>query len=188
MDAATKDRLLKLVRWTLERWSRDEDWRHGGPALPADEDRPVDGLFVTLTRADGSLRGCIGTLAPQPSLDRALRETAVSAAGGDPRFLPVGADELGDLRIAVSILSPMEPLADPTRVELGRDGLVLEQGGRRGLFLPEVPVEAGWDRERYLEELCRKAFLPPGAWRDPASRLYRFTTLQFSESGGPAEA
>jgi len=187
MDTALQDRLLKLARWTLETWSRDGDWRRGGPALAKDEDRPVDGLFVTLTRADGSLRGCIGTLAPQPSLDRTLRETAVSAAGADPRFPPVDGGEVAGLRIAVSILSPMEPLADPDIVKIGRDGLVIEQGGRRGLFLPEVPVEAGWDRERYLEELCRKAFLPPGAWRDPASRLYRFTTLQFSESGGAAE-
>jgi AmmeMemoRadiSam system protein A len=188
MDAAIPDRLLKLARWTLETWSRDEDWRRGGPTLTADEDRPVDGLFVTLTRADGSLRGCIGTLAAQPSLDRALRETAVSAAGADPRFPPVKGEELAGLRIAVSILSPMEPLAEPESVEIGRDGLVIERGGRRGLFLPEVPVEAGWDRERYLEELCHKAFLPPGAWRDPASRLYRFTTRQFSEAAGPAEA
>ncbi len=180
MDAMRGSDLLALVRWTLERWCAGEPWAEGGPGLPDEKDGPVDGLFVTLKQGP-ALRGCIGTVSRQDSLDASLREMAVQAAGSDPRFPPVEAEELPGLTLSLSILSPPEPVSDPESIEIGRDGLILEQGNRRGLLLPEVPVEVGWDRERFLEELCRKAFLPPGAWRDPASTLQRFTSEQFSE-------
>lgn len=182
MDAKRGSELLALVRWTLERWCAEEEWRAGGPGLTTAQDGPVDGLFVTLKQGQ-ALRGCIGTVQRQESLDATLREMAVQAAGSDPRFPPLEAEELPGVTISLSILSPPSPVTDPESVVIGRDGLILEQGTRRGLLLPEVPVEAGWNRERYLEELCRKSFLPPGAWRDPASTLSRFTSEQFSEGG-----
>ncbi len=173
--------LLGLARWTLERWTAGETWWEGGPAPAPGDDRPVDGLFVTLRTQDGELRGCIGTVEPQESLFRSVRDFAVKTAGSDPRFPSVSADELPGLEISLSLLTPPQPLTSGEEVVVGRDGLIIELGDRRGLLLPEVPVEWGWDRERYLEELCRKASLPPGSWRDPSSRLFRFESVQISE-------
>jgi len=180
MDALLATQLLGLARWTLERWCADQEWRRGGPGLPTAADRPVDGLFVTLRKGE-ALRGCIGTLARHPSLDAVLRETAVSAAGSDPRFPPVRGEELPGLRIGVSLLTPPKRLTDPTALRIGEHGLIIERGSRRGLLLPEVPVELGWDVPRFLAEVCQKAFLPPDAWRDPACRLYRFRSERCAE-------
>jgi uncharacterized protein len=180
MDTGRRQRLLELARWTLERWCQGQPWREGGPGLDAGEDQAVDGLFVTL-RSEGELRGCIGTLSREPSLESTLRRVAVEAAGSDPRFPPVQADELAHLHIGLSLLSPALALEDPQELEIGRDGLIIQQGGRRGLLLPEVAEELGWDRDRFLAEVCRKAFLPETAWRDPASRLYRFTSERWGE-------
>lgn len=180
MEAALATQLLGLARWTLERWCADQEWRRGGPALPAECDRAVDGLFVTLRKGE-TLRGCIGTLAQHPSLDAVLREMAVQAAGSDPRFPPVRAAELSALRIGVSLLTPPEPLSDPATLQIGEHGLIIERGSRRGLLLPEVPIELGWDVPRFLAEVCQKAFLPPDAWRDPASRLYSFRSERCAE-------
>ena len=107
---------------------------------------------------------------------------AVQAAGSDPRFPPVQAGELPSLHIGVSLLTAPEPLADVADLHLGEDGLIIERGRQRGLLLPEVPIELGWDRERFLAEVCGKAFLPPTAWQDPASRLYRFQSERCSEA------
>jgi AmmeMemoRadiSam system protein A len=180
VDPTLGRRLLALARWTLERWSAGQAWRTGGPALAEDEDRPIDGLFVTLRR-DEELRGCIGTIARQPSLDATLREMAVKAASSDPRFQPVSATELPVLHLAVSVLTPPTAVDDPAEIEIGRDGLIVERGTRKGLLLPEVPVELGWDRERFLAEVCLKAFLPETAWQEPGTRLYRFGSEQASE-------
>jgi AmmeMemoRadiSam system protein A len=180
MSDAVMSKLLKLARWTLERWLDGESWQKGGPALTAGEDGPVDGLFVTL-REGRKLRGCIGTVERQDSLDAALRRLTVSAAAEDPRFPPVSRDELPRLSISLSLLTPPERLGDPEQIVVGRDGLIIEHQGRRGLLLPEVPTEYGWDRIRFLEELCRKAFLPPAAWQDPRTRLFRFESRRVSE-------
>ena len=181
MDREFMRKLLALSRWTLERWVQDEPWREGGPGLASGQDLPVDGLFVTLRSGDGELRGCIGTVERQESLDATVRKMAVSSAGKDPRFPAVEAAELPGIRICLSLLTPPEALDNPEEIVIGRDGLILERGTHRGLLLPEVPKDYAWDRERYLEELCRKAFLPAGSWRDPASRLYRFESVTISE-------
>lgn len=180
MDPTLARQLLGLARWTLERWSAGLPWREGGPALPGTVDTPVDGLFVTL-RAGGALRGCIGTVARQPSLDATLRDMAVKAAASDPRFPPVTADELAGLHISVSILTPPTPVDDPGEILVGRDGLIVERGSRKGLLLPEVATDYGWDRDRFLDEVCQKAFLPPGAWREADARLYRFQSEHAGE-------
>lgn len=180
MEAARGKPMLALARWSIGRWCAGEPWSEGGPELPATIQRRVDGLFVTLRR-DADLRGCIGTVEPQPSLDAALRRFAVQAAGSDPRFPPVTRDELPMLTISLSLLTPAEPIEDPAGIVIGRDGLIVERGGRRGLLLPEVPVEYGWDAERFLSELCRKAFLPPDSWREAETRPYRFGSESFSE-------
>ena len=135
--------------------------------LPADVLTGLDrvsaatGAFVTLKR-DGQLRGCIGTLECRLSLAGEIARLAVCAAREDPRFDPVQPQELDELDIEVSVLGPLQ-LIDPrdaSAFEIGRHGLVVEQGPRRGLLLPQVAVEWGWDREQFLSQTCRKAGLP----------------------------
>jgi AmmeMemoRadiSam system protein A len=135
---------------------------------------------VTLKKA-GELRGCIGTLAPHGNLAPAVSEYALRAALEDPRFAPLAAEELPDCRIEISVLSPPEPISGPDEIEIGRDGLILEKDGRRGLLLPQVATEWGFDAERFLAEVARKAGLPGEAWKDPAARLWAFRAEAFSE-------
>lgn len=137
------------------------------------------GAFVTLTLG-GQLRGCIGYPEPVFPLHETIARGAVSAALQDPRFPPVTPQELLGLHIEISVLSPLVPIT-PEQVEVGVHGLVIEQGRARGLLLPQVPVEWGWNREEYLWHLCRKANLPIDAWRNGAT-LYAFTAHVFSES------
>ncbi len=142
----------------------------------------ASGAFVTLKR-HGRLRGCIGTLECQRPLAEEVARVAVSAAMEDPRFDPLTAAELADLEIEVSILGPLEPIDpfDAHAVVLGRHGLVVEQGRRRGLLLPQVATEWGWDRETFLAQTCVKAGLPPDAWRNGAT-VYRFDGEAFGET------
>jgi hypothetical protein len=138
------------------------------------------GLFVTLHRG-GELRGCIGTLAPTGDLTRVIAEYALRAALEDPRFPPLRPEELAECSMEISVLSAPEPLEKPEDLEVGRDGLILELRGRRGLLLPQVATEWGFDRERFLAEVSRKAGLPPDAWLDPQARVWVFRAEVFSE-------
>ncbi len=136
------------------------------------------GAFVTLTR-HGSLRGCIGYPEPTLPLYQAIIRGGASAALQDPRFPPVIPTELDELHIEISVLSPLQE-ARPEDVVVGTHGLVIEKGFSRGLLLPQVPVEWGWEREEFLAHTCRKAGLPTDAWRTGAT-LYTFTAHVFSE-------
>ena len=136
------------------------------------------GAFVTL-RVGGALRGCIGQVETVAPLVRTVAECAAAAALQDPRFPPVSSAELGSLNIEVSVLSPLVDI-DPGEIEMGRHGLLISSGLRRGLLLPQVPLEWGWDRWRFLEETCLKAGLPKDAWQHGA-RVQGFTTQIFSE-------
>jgi len=149
----------------------------GGQVVTAERgDFPeASGAFVTIKR-HGRLRGCIGTLECRRPLPEEIARVAVSAAREDPRFAPLSASELEDLDVEVSILGPLEPIdpLDPGAFEIGRHGLVVEQGWRRGLLLPQVATEWGWDREIFLAQTCVKAGLSPDAWRKGAN-VYRFS-------------
>ena len=156
----------------------------GGQALesPVVADLPeATGAFVTLKK-HGELRGCIGTLECRRSLSEEVARVAVSAAREDPRFEPVRASELNDLDVEVSVLGPLEPIdpMDPNAIEIGRHGLVVEQGWRRGLLLPQVATELGWDRETFLSHTCAKAGLPADCWTRGA-KVYRFAADVFGE-------
>lgn len=138
--------------------------------------REKRGAFVTLRRKqDGELRGCVGFSEARFPLAEAVERAAQLAAFGDGRFDPVRADELDGLVLDVSVLSPLSPIA-PEAVEVGRHGLMIRCAGRAGLLLPLVPVQFGWDREEYLEHLCRKAGLPKDSWKRPDAELLAFTT------------
>ena len=142
------------------------------------------GAFVTLKRRDGALRGCIGTILPSGPLDDTVARMAVSAATEDPRFPSVSPSELQALSIEISALTVPEPVRAVEAIEVGRHGLIVSRGGRRGLLLPQVPVEWGWDKQTFLEQTCLKAGLPRGAWREPGTRMEWFEAEVWGE-GAP---
>ena len=136
------------------------------------------GAFVTLTK-HGELRGCIGYTEPLFPLYETIIRGGTAAALQDPRFSPVAPHELDDLRMEISVLSPLRR-ATPDEVIVGTHGLVVEQGRARGLLLPQVPLEWGWQRDEFLAHTCRKAGLALDAWQRTAT-LYTFTAEVFSE-------
>ncbi len=154
----------------------------GGPgpapgAVAAPELRAPADAFVTLRRR-GELRGCIGTLGAGWPVGRAVVHAARLAATEDPRFEPVGPDELADLDVEVSVLGPPRPLADVADFVPGIDGIVVEARGRRALLLPQVATEMGWGATEMLTAVCEKAGLRSDAWRDAATRLSVFEVFR----------
>ena len=142
------------------------------------------GAFVTLEeKRDGELRGCIGRIAGDRPLGEVVRTVAVSAATQDPRFPPLDPEELPDLRIEISVLSepsPLEP-TDPSRLVIGRDGLLVRRGSALGVLLPQVAAEHGLGPEAFLAAACRKAGLRPMAWREPDTHVFTFHADVFGE-------
>ena len=136
------------------------------------------GAFTTLYH-HGELRGCVGFVEAVACLYQTVIETARAAAFEDTRFWPVTREELAELQVSVSILTKPKAIL-PEQVEVGRHGLIVGMGGRRGLLLPQVPVEHNWDRITFLEQTCRKAGLPLDAWRKGAS-IEAFTAEVFGE-------
>lgn len=152
------------------------------------------GVFVSFHK-HGELRGCIGHPEGDRPLAAVLGHCAVAAATEDPRFPSVTAQELDACDIEVSVLGPIEAVAHPSEIEVGRHGLIVEQRWHRGLLLPQVATEYGWDRETFLAHTCIKAGLPRDAWRHGA-KIFRFEADVFGEadlpgtgdSAGPAPA
>ena len=152
-----------------------------GPPLPLGLSDPR-GVFTTLYLPGDlgrQLRGCVGYAVPIAPLYRAVAETARAAAFEDSRFLPVTKEEALKLEVSLSVLSRLFPI-HPEEVEVGRHGLVISLGARRGLLLPQVTVEHGWDRETFLEQTCRKAGLPLDGWRKTAT-VEAFTAEVFAD-------
>ena len=161
------------------------------PSLPLGLSDPR-GVFTTLYMPGNlhgglprQLRGCVGYAVPIAPLYRAVAETARAAAFEDSRFLPVTKEEALRLEVSLSILSRLFPI-HPEAVEVGRHGLVISHGPRRGLLLPQVPVENGWDRETFLDQTCRKAGLPQDAWRKNAT-IEAFTAEIFADAEANAK-
>jgi AmmeMemoRadiSam system protein A len=150
------------------------------PALPAIPEhlKQKRGAFTTLY-LEGDVRGCVGYVFPVAPLFQTVIETARAAAFQDMRFLPVTREEAAQLQISISVLSPLFPIK-AEELELGKHGLLITQGNRRGLLLPQVPAEHGWDRKTFLEQTCRKAGLAPDAWEHGAT-LEAFTAEIFGE-------
>jgi AmmeMemoRadiSam system protein A len=177
-EEARRD-LLALARGSLETKFRGDP----PPRLASDRAEAFGeprGLFVTLNR-HGKLRGCIGTLSPEGDLTRVVAEFARRAAFEDPRFPPLSAGELSECHIEISVLTAPRPLETPDEIVIGRDGLIVEGRGSRGLLLPQVATEWGFAPTRFLQETCRKAGLPPEAWRDPGVRVWKFQAEVFGE-------
>ncbi len=142
------------------------------------------GVFVSLHMGK-RLRGCIGVVEPEEPLGDSVVRSAASAALQDPRFPAVRPDELSDLRIEISLLSPPLPIR-PEEIEIGRHGLLISRGRQHGLLLPQVAVEHHLSAEQFLAETCRKAQLPPDAWREADSNVLGFTCEIFAD--GPPRA
>jgi AmmeMemoRadiSam system protein A len=171
-----RQRLLQLARAAIV--SHVTGVRRPSAPSPA-LDRPSNGAFVTI-HMNGSLRGCIGNLGIGLPLAGVVQDCAVAACSADPRFEPVAPAELPGLEIEISLLGPLETVASPDEIEVGRHGLVIEQGWRRGLLLPQVATEWGWDRETFLAQTCHKAGLERDAWKHGATVL-RFEAEVFAE-------
>ncbi len=181
LNSEEKSWLLRLARETLEAVLSGHPLPR--PEVPAGPLEAIRGAFVTLKK-DGALRGCIGHVVGHEPLWRSVQDNAVAAALRDPRFPPVTARELPALLIEISALTPLIPVRDVSEIVVGRDGLIMERGPFRGLLLPQVPVEWGWDLPEFLDHTCRKAGLPPGCWHDPETRIQRFEAEVFSEDDG----
>lgn len=174
--------LLSLARSTIETRLSDAAQPDDPPAEgPLTE---VRGAFVTLTTGE-SLRGCIGHVVAVDPLWISVRCNALNAAFHDPRFSPVGREELPSLALEISALTPLWRVVEPIEIEIGRDGLVIGLGPHRGLLLPQVAERYGWTAEEFLDQTCRKAGLQPGDWRDPAATISAFSAEVFSEEAYP---
>jgi AmmeMemoRadiSam system protein A len=155
---------------------------NGSPAprvkASGDLGRPA-AAFVTIHEG-GELRGCIGHLQPDQPLAMVVAQCAVAACSSDPRFPPVTPPELAEVEIELSILGALEPLSTIDEIDIGRHGLLVEDGSRRGLLLPQVATEWQWDRKTFVEQTCHKAGLPRDAWQHGA-KISRFEAEVFGE-------
>jgi len=136
--------------------------------------------FVTISRK-GRLRGCIGQVEARGPLWNCVVEMAGAAATQDTRFPPVNEDEVDDIDLEISVLTPMEKVVSLDEIEVGRHGLMMSRGWHRGLLLPQVATEWDWSRDEFLSHTAQKAGLPPDAWRDPETEILRFEALVFGE-------
>jgi AmmeMemoRadiSam system protein A len=171
-------------RRTLLRIAREAVAAHigGAPAPSCPDDGAAalsGGAFVTVHHG-GELRGCIGHIEADEPLGTIIARCAVAACSADPRFPAVTARELPDLDLELSLIGRLEPVSRPDEIEVGRHGLVIEMGRCRGLLLPQVASEWGWDRETFLARTCEKAGLPKGAWKQGA-KVWRFEAEVFHE-------
>src|SRR6266446_6715784 len=181
LTAADRAALLALARCAIEAALAG----FAPPPLPRVPGASLRrGAFVTLEEGEAHvLRGCVGHVAGDRPLGDVIRQVAVSAARSDPRFPPVQLAELSALRIEISVLD--EPVlvetANLARLVIGRDGLLVRRGRAQAVLLPQVAVEQGLGPEAFLNAVCHKAGLPPGSWREPATRVFTFTADVFVE-------
>jgi AmmeMemoRadiSam system protein A len=184
LDDRARRYLLELARQAIVA-------RLAGRPLPATDDAQESlsaprAAFVSL-HAEGDLRGCIGIITAVESLASTVARCAASAATEDPRFTPLESAELAAVSIEISVLGPRVPVKDPSGIVVGRHGLMVTLGSRRGLLLPQVAAEHGWDPETFLRETCRKAGLGGTAWKKGAV-VETFEAEVFSEAAPPTGA
>ena len=179
LNKAQKKRLLEIARKTIETYLKT------GKKMELTETDPIlnkeMGAFVTL-HEHGELRGCIGNIVGRGPLYLTVRDMAIEAATSDPRFPPVEPGELKDIEIEISVLSPLEKIDDPEKIQMGVHGVLVRKGFYSGIFLPQVATETGWSKEEFMSNLCtHKAGLAPDAWKDKSTEIYIFSAEVFSE-------
>ena len=179
-DRHEQDFLLDVARKTIIAQAGDGS----RPAFASDNPRfnCKCGAFVTLKKKSGALRGCIGYVEPHKPLLQCVGDMAVACCSRDPRFSPVTTDELADLDMEISVLTPLEEIRQAKEVRVGLHGLLIRKGSASGLLLPQVASEQGWERDRFVEETCRKAGLGAGAWKEPEAKLFIFSAQVFGAS------
>lgn len=174
-----KDELLALARRTIESKVHHTPYLQPNPDDFSDALRTRCGAFVTL-HENGKLRGCIGHLMGDYPLYKMVEEMSISAAFHDPRFYPVAPEELANLQLEISVLSPMHKITDITEIQLGKHGILIQQGHHSGVFLPQVATETGWSLEEFLGHCSQdKAGLPWDGYK--MADLYIFTAEIFAE-------
>jgi len=181
LSSAEQQTLLKLARDTLQTLLQQKG--KAGPDLARYELTPrlreKAGVFVTLKK-HGQLRGCIGYIEGIKPIYQTVIDNAKNAAFNDPRFPKVRADELKDIMIEISVMTPLRRIQSVDEIVVGKHGLTIEKGYHHGLLLPQVPGEWGWDRDTFLVHICRKAGLPDDAWKEGAT-LKVFSAQVFGE-------
>ena len=175
--------ILRLSRFTLEKWVREKKYpsekdMKNYELTPALEHKT--GVFVSLHKM-GELRGCIGDVENTNTILRGVIENTVNAASKDPRFPPITDTELDNVDIEISVMTPLTPVDDIEKIEVGKDGLVVERGFHRGLLLPQVAVEWSWDKYEFLENTCQKAGLPTNAYEKKDTKILSFRAQVFGE-------
>lgn len=138
------------------------------------------GAFVSLHKRE-ELRGCIGHCAPKSPLFETVAEMTEAAASRDPRVEPVSKKELAEIRIDITVLSPLELVDDPLALTVGQHGLYVTSGKKRGVLLPQVAAQYGWDMKTFLEQTCLKAGLRKNAWKEVDTQVSSFTALIIEE-------
>jgi len=183
LSKETRSFLLKLARSTIQRYLAGQRYRdpsgYVDPSELPEETKYRAGAFVTLKKGN-MLRGCIGSIYPSQPLWEAVVSNAINAAVNDPRFPPMRPEELKEVWIEISVLTPPREIQGPEAFQVGRHGIILEKNGRRAVFLPQVAPEQGWGREETLDHLSLKAGLPRDAWREGA-RFWVFEAQVFGE-------
>jgi len=170
-----QETLLQIARNSVRAHLLEQE-----PELPSISSRDllqVRGVFVSI-HLGNNLRGCVGTIDPPSPLYKSVSGCAVAAASRDSRFKPLQLSEMAEAEFEISVLSPIEDVSDLQSIEIGTHGLIISRGNARGLLLPQVAVQHQWDREQFLGETCRKAGLPPTAWKQGAT-IQRFTAEVF---------
>ncbi|MEW6526816.1 MAG: AmmeMemoRadiSam system protein A [Spirochaetota bacterium] len=177
-----KKKLLVLARRTIEEYLQKRTL----PKVDYNNDfsdevfKQKCGAFVTLHK-HGALRGCIGYVKGIKTIPEAVVDMAKASAFEDPRFEPLRKDELDDIDIEISVLTPVEPVKDIGEIVICRDGLIISNGFRAGLLLPQVATEYGWDVKTFLEHTCYKAGLPADAWKWENTKIEKFSAIVFGE-------
>jgi MEMO1 family protein len=177
LSDSEKKKLLEIARQSIESFLKDGTI----PVFDVTKSLARRGAaFVTLNE-DDRLRGCIGQVVATEPLYKTISECAIKAATSDPRFKPVTAGEVPRLKLEISVLTPLEKVTSLDSIQVGKDGLMISLGGKRGLLLPQVATENSWSRIQFLEQTCAKAGLPHDAYRDPYVDIYKFQALVFGE-------
>lgn len=181
--------LVELARKAAEEYVKNRK-RISVPKNVADKLMQLCGVFVTINsvkNGEEELRGCIGYPYPTTPLAKAIIESAISSATQDPRFHPLSPSELDSVVFEVSVLTPpqiveaQKPNDYPTKIKVGKDGLIVERGIYKGLLLPQVPIEWQWDEQEFLCQCCVKAGLSPDYWLMDGTRIYKFQAIVFEE-------
>lgn len=178
LNPTEKAVLLEIARKAIENGVRT-----GRIYIEPREEKSLNnrsGCFVTI-KQDGKLRGCIGNFQSELPLFKEVAEMAVASATKDPRFYPMKEEDLGNFALEISVLSPLRKIDDIAEIEVGKHGIYLEKGYYRGVLLPQVAVEYGWNREEFLSQTCLKAGLPTDSWQTEDAEIYIFCAQIFGE-------